>query len=311
MRNSFHSLIVNGSALLVGSLAVLFALTQANAADTDTKAVKAVAPWAPHKLADGQPDVQGFWGAEIQGTFSLVNPRNGGGSAPTRWDVAKHEGKTGPIRPSRIVDPQDGQVPYQPWARAKQQGIEANIERPTKQEYIDPQARCFPDGVPRNAFWTGFRIQQHPGYVVITYDQNHTYRVIPLDGRPHIPENIKLWMSDSRGHWEGNTLVVDVTNSNAGHRLSNEGDFSSNAVHITERFSFVDANNFNYEARLTDPTVYTKPWTIASKFKRTNKDEPDYEQWEQSCHEGERSAETSFLGDKTDSEKTEPGNRKL
>jgi len=101
-------------------------------------------------------------------------------------------------------------------------------------------------------------------------------------------------MSDSRGHWEGNTLVVDVTNSNAKHRLSNEGDFASDQVHITERWKFVDADTIEYTSTFTDPSVYTRPWTIASRFLRAHKDDPNWEVWEIECHEGERNFEVLF-----------------
>jgi hypothetical protein len=257
------------------------------------------APWKPGKAADGQPDVSGFWTAELGGTYSLTNPRRGGGSSPPQWFLDKISGKKGDVKPSRITDPSDGEVPYQPWARTKQQYILANIDKPTKQEFIDPQARCFPDGVTRTLFWSGFEIQQYPGYVLFLFDGNHPYRVIPLDGRPHVHEKIQLWMSDSRARWEGNTLVVDVTNSNSKHRLSNEGDFASDKVKITQRFTFADRDTITYTETLTDPDVYTRPWTISATFRRAHKKDPDWEQWENSCHEGERSAESLFLGDKT------------
>ena len=252
-------------------------------------------PWVPKKLADGQPDVQGFWRPEKQGTFSLTFPSNGGQAEVIRDKRLREAGKPIPSWPSRIIDPADGQIPYQPWARAKQKDIEANIDWPTKPEYIDGQQRCFPDGAIRSPIWTGFEIQQFPGYVVITFEQNHNYRVIPLDGRAHIPENIKLWMSDSRGHWEGNTLVVDVTNSNSKHRFTNIGDFASDQVHITERFKFVDANTYEYTATLVDPTVYTRPWTLFVRYVRNHQDEPGWENWEQPCQEYERNSAEALL----------------
>jgi len=249
------------------------------------------------RTPDGQPDVQGFWAAEVGGTYSLVNPRRGGGRL--REELLERQGKKPPTKQSRVVDSADGQIPYQPWARAKQKDIEDHIDSPTKQEYIDPQARCLPDGAIRSIFWSGYEVLQYPGYFVFVYDQNHPFRIIPLDGRPHIPEEVKLWMSDSRGHWEGNTLVVDVTNTNSKSRLDNEGDFASDKVHIVERFTFTDANTMDYRATIEDPSVYTRPWTIAARMVRAHREEPDYEQWEDACHEGERNADDSFLGKKT------------
>ena len=245
------------------------------------------APWPPKHLSDGQPDVQGYWDPAIGGTFSLTNPSRGG--------VGKLDqlGEKRPQNPSRIVDPPDGQIPYQPWARAKQKYIEANITEPVKEEFIDPQARCLPDGPIRATFWHTVHLEQYPGYVVFNYEGNHPHRIVPLDARPPLGDSIKLWMGDSRGHWEGNTLVIDVRNNNSKSRLSNEGDFASENLHIVERYTFLDGQSMKYEATLDDPSVYTRPWKIASDFHRTHTD-PTYEQWEEACHEGERNVEDSL-----------------
>jgi hypothetical protein len=239
--------------------------------------------------ACGQPNVEGFWQAVVEGTYSLTEPSRGGiGLQDALGIPRKHN-------PSRIVEPTDGQVPYQPWAREKQKYIEANINEPTKPEFIDPQARCLPDGPIRSIFWSAFQILQFPGYVVVEYESNHPYRIIPLDGRPHLGESIKLWMGDSRGHWEGNALVVDVTNNNSKSRLSNVGDFASDKLHIVERYTFLDANHMKYEATLDDPSVYTRPWKIAADMVRKHVKDPGYEQWEEACHEGERNVADSLV----------------
>jgi hypothetical protein len=254
--------------------------------------------WTPKRLPDGQPDVQGFYRPEIAGTYSLVRPRRGVG---VQDQGAYEKRKTdNDVSKSRIIDPPDRQVPYQAWARAKQQALEAAAFTWTLPEHIEPQSRCVPGGVTRTIFWTqDFEIRQYPGYVVFLHDQNHTSRIIPLDGRPHVSDKIKLWMADSRGHWEGNTLVVDVTNDNAKHRLSNEGDFSSDKVHIVEKYVFTGPNSFRLEQRYEDPSVYTRPWTLASEFTRAHAKEPDYELWFNECVEGERDVEHLYLGDKS------------
>ena len=259
------------------------------------------ADWQPVHLPDGQPDVRGFYRPQVEGTYSLIRPARAPGIEQLeKIDQTLKAGKKLPApENSRVVDPANGQIPYQPWARARQQETEANIEKWVKPEHIDPQARCVPGGVTRTLFWSQLEIRQYPGYVVFVFDMNHPYRVIPLDARPHIPDTIKLWMSDSRGHWEGNTLVIDVANSNSKHRLSNEGDFASDKVHITERYTFTDSNTFRLEQRFEDPTVYTQPWTLASSFYRAHKDEPDYEWWEVECHEGEHDVEHLYQGDKS------------
>jgi hypothetical protein len=86
--------------------------------------------------------------------------------------------------------------------------------------------------------------------------------------------------------------VVDVTNNNSKGRFDNIGNFASENVHITERLTFVDRNTISYEWRIEDPTVFTRPWTLWAKFNRVHKDEADWEQWEQACHEGEHNAES-------------------
>ena len=243
--------------------------------------------WPPQRLPDGQPDVQGFWGPPLNGTQSLTNPMAGGVEFTARITGV-------PVRnPSRIVDPSDGQIPYQPWAAALQKQQASDWEHPTRIEHVDTQNRCLLDGVPRPFYNTQFRILQPAGSVVIVWDDYHSYRVIPLDGRPHVGPNLKLWMGDSSGHWEGNTLVVDVTNLNAKFRLSIVGDFFSDRVHIVERLRFVDAVTMTYDATIEDPTVFTRPWTLHVDEKRV----PYYEMWEYACHEGERSSDQMLLID--------------
>lgn len=262
-----------GAALL--SAAVHLA-GQGRRADGDSQA--APKPWPPERLPDGQPDVQGFWGPVMGGTQSLTNPISGA------TEFAQRLG--GPVvqNPSRIVDPSDGQIPYQPWAAEKQKQQAYDWEHPTRPEHIDTQHRCFLPGVPRLYYNSPFKIIQLPGQVIFVWNSYHAYRIIPLDNRPHVGANIKLWMGDGRGHWEGNTLVVDVTSLNAKFRLSIVGDFFSDKTHIVERFTFVDANTMTYEATVDDPTVFTRPWTMRVAERRAAEEE----MWEEACHEGQR-----------------------
>jgi hypothetical protein len=272
----------------IGAVVLSFAVSvSGQVRGGDANQPVAARPWPPQRLPDGQPDVQGLWRAVIAGTQSLTNPMNAGA------DLRQRISGVAVRNPSRIVDPPDGQVPYQPWAAAKQKQQALDYEHPTKIEHVDTQNRCLLGGVPRPFYNTTFRILQPAGSVVIVWDDYHSYRVIPLDGRPHVGPNVKLWMGDSRGHWEGNTLVVDVTNLNAKFRLSIVGDFFSDKAHIDERLTFVDANTLNYEARIDDPSVFTRPWTIGVPAKRG----PDDEMWEYACHEGDRMSEHMLLTD--------------
>ncbi len=132
---------------------------------------------------------------------------------------------------------------------------------------MEPLARCAPAGPTKSLTWHGYEIRQFPGYVLFLFDSGT--RIIYLDGRPHLAENIKLWNADSRGQWEGNTLIVDVTNNNAKARLARTGEFSSDNVVIEERYIFDHGGErYTYQAVYTDPTVYTRPWTVTIPAKK-------------------------------------------
>jgi hypothetical protein len=282
------------------------------------------ADWTPSLTPDGQPDVQGFWLTTDYGMGCLSDPRNGNvgcvreSGAPRRTNGAAEaaggrgggrgnrggggEGQARAKSPSRIIDTPDGEIPYQPWARERQKFLLENYFEPTKPEFIDPQQRCWPLGAVRQFTWHDVGIIQYPGYVLLSHEGGHSYQIIPLDGRPHVGENIKLWMGDSRGHWEGTTLVVDVTNNNAKGRLSRAGDFSSDKVHHVVRMKFIDKDTMRYEATFEDPSVYTRPWTFGFDMKRAlfGENDPkgvgqkDYEQWEEACVEGLRDVDTAL-----------------
>jgi hypothetical protein len=233
-------------------------------------------PWPPARLPDGQPDVQGIYAAQAGGSVSLSNPISGGADLQRRIT-----GKDVRV-PSRIIDPPDGQVPYQPWAAARQKQQESEYDKPTRPEHIDPQHRCLLSGIPRlYTIVPAFKIIQPPGSVVFVWDEYHAYRVIPLDNRPHLAPSVKLWMGDAHGRWEGNTLIIDTANVR-GARLSYTGDFHSENAHVVERITFVDADTMNYEATVEDPAVFTRPWTMRVVHKRR----PNDEVWESACWEG-------------------------
>ncbi|MGH9158874.1 MAG: hypothetical protein ACRD2X_02650 [Vicinamibacteraceae bacterium] len=190
-------------------------------------------PWTGPRLPDGQPDIQGHWSNTIGNHNNLTDPQG-----PLEGDVDAGD----PARPrderapSRVSDPPDGQVPFQPWARAKQQELLAHLNSPVKPEYVEPLARCAPAGPTKSFMWHGYEIRQYPGYVLFLFDAGS--RLIHLDRKPHLPGNIKLWNADSRGRWDGNTLVVDVRNNNGKARLGRSGEFASEHVHIRERYIF-------------------------------------------------------------------------
>ena len=222
-------------------------------------------PWTGKRLPDGQPDIAGDWSNTAGNHNNFTDPQGG---IP---DDPQDRGK--PVKPrsaraaSRVSDPPDGELPYLPWARARQQEFQHGFFNNTKPEYIEPLARCAPAGIPKSFYWHGYEIRQYPGSVVFLF--NSGSRIIHLDNQEHLPETISLWQGDSRGHWEGNTLVVDVSNLNSKARLGRTGDFTTEHVHIVERYIF-DAGNkrYDYVAVFTDPTAFSRPFTVTIPARR-------------------------------------------
>jgi hypothetical protein len=299
--------------LLLGGFAAaqMVALAQGAASWRETSVVPTPkGDWKGERTLDGQPDVQGHWSNTIGNHNSLTSPqgRQGGdddAAAPNGRGNGNGRGQRaqGEHAPSRVSDPPDGQVPFQPWARAKAEEYAKFLNNPIKPEYVEPLARCAPAGPTKSFEWHGYEIRQYPGYVVFLFGSGN--RVIDLSGKPHLPESIKLWNGDSRGHWEGNTLVVDTTNNNSKWRFGRSGEFVSENATVAETFVFdPNGERFTYNATWTDPTVLTRPFTITVPNKRvTDKTPPDdwnnetflakhagddplIESWERVCVEG-------------------------
>jgi hypothetical protein len=250
--------------------------------------------WNPPSLPDGQPDMQGHWISDAVGAAHSVED----GRDPEADIIQARAGERNPIV---IVEPADRRIPYQAAAAAKREQLLRNIFTPTQLEHVDPHVRALLDGVPRNNYVPGgMQVVQVPGYVLILYESNHAYRIIPIDGRPHIGANAKLWMGDSRGRWEGNTLVIDVTNFNEDTWIDSHGSFHSDALHVVERWTMVGPDRIEYEVTLEDPKVFTRPWKMAFPINRNK--EKGYEIWEDSRHEGERDVEQILLGGRRDKE---------
>ena len=199
-------------------------------------------------------------------------------------------------RTSLVVDPPTGRIPpYTPEGQRRQAAaVAANVGNnfAAGPQDLTPSQRCITFGVPRlgGTFSAGqygyFQIVQTPGYVVIFYEAINDTRIIPLDGRPHLPRNIPTWDGDSRGHWEGGTLVVDTSNFSAKSNFLG----SAENLHFVERFTMVARNEIRYEITIDDPTTWTKPWTAMVRLKRT-----DERLYEFACHEGNAETEASIL----------------
>jgi hypothetical protein len=234
------------------------------------------AQWAPAKRADGQPDIAGIYQAS-----------GSGGGAGTNIEPMAGMMGTSATSPGIVIDPPDGLVPYLPWARVRRDEVQKHHLHPN-QAQVDTRNRGWPDGVPRINYYSvnPFQILQPLGAVLILYEAQHEFRHIPLDGRPHIDDGVKLWMGSSRGRWDGNTLVVDVRNINDRVRFSVSGDFASDAVTVTERWQWTDQNTIQHSATFEDPKVYARPFTVAKTIRRIN--DRGFEIMEYSGVEGEK-----------------------
>ncbi|HEY1308501.1 MAG TPA: hypothetical protein VGF24_33360 [Vicinamibacterales bacterium] len=221
----------------------------------------------PPRTVDGKPDLQGYWRGLASGTENIEeHPKTDDDDG----------GK------SLIVEPADGKIPYQAWA--------ASLPEQHRAQYVEPNVPCFPSGVPRSLYVpTQIEFLQTPGYVLILFERAHTYRIIPTDARPHVGAGIDLWQGDSRGRWESNTLVVDVTNHNARPWFDQAGHFYSNAAHMVERFTLIDQDTIHYEVTIDDSTLYTRPWKMAFPLRRNK--ERGFRLLEEACHEGERNTD--------------------
>jgi hypothetical protein len=199
---------------------------------------------------------------------------------------------------SLVIDPSDGLLP--PLTPDGERRAEARREMGREEQRGRPRAdgpedrdigdRCITRLLPRmpGAYNNNYQIVQTPEHVAILAEMNHDIRIIPLDGRPHLPQDLRQWLGDSRGRWEGDTLVVETVNLQAGGRNS------SADTTLVERFTRVDAETVNYEVTVNDPKTWTGAWTAA--FPLTKSQVPVYEY---ACHEGNYSLETVLRGART------------
>ena len=291
---------------------------------------QSVNEWTPPRTPDGQPDIQGVWTNFDPTPFEAPSEIDIERLAPlARWfpgtnlPPAKPKppepGERRPVslgslfpdgpgsadrnarRRSMVVDPLSGRIPVRESAVSVRNQRLINLTdswlNHTEWE------RCITRGVPGGIFPPGYgaghRIIQSPGYVVIQYEMIHEARIIALDGRPTIPSGIHLWSGDSRGRWEGNTLVVEVGNYNdKGAIATNVGTRGARGIprteglKVVERFTFADADTIEYEVTIEDQEIYTGPWKVAIPL---NKD-VTYELYEYACHEGNYGLENSLSG---------------
>jgi hypothetical protein len=187
-------------------------------------------------------------------------------------------------RTSWVIDPPDGRVPpltAEARARAAARAADARDHPADGPENRSLQERClaFNAGPPiaLGPYNNYVRIFQMPGAVVVFTEMIHDARIVPTDQRPHLSQDIRQWLGDSRGHWEGNTLVVDTTNFTAKTNFRGSGE----GLHLVERFTRADANTLRYEFTVDDPATFTKPWTAMVPMTKS-----DDRMFEYACHEG-------------------------
>jgi hypothetical protein len=293
--------------------------------------------WTVPRTPDGHPDLQGVWTnatltplerperlrdraflseeevaaleAQAAGRQAAADDPATRAQAQARGDVGSYNqswfdsGTT--ILPTRqtslVVDPPDGRVPLRPEAeRRRDDALARSADEP---EFMSVWDRCISRGVPGWVIPAGYnnayQILQTSGFVVIYSEMIHHARIVPLESRAPLPPSLQLWEGDSRGRWEGETLVVETTNfgdrnwiatSAASGRI--KGIPQSPALRIVERFTRVAADRIDYEARVEDPEVFTRPWTLAFPLMRDD----EYRIYEYACHEGNRAVEGVLRG---------------
>jgi hypothetical protein len=200
---------------------------------------------------------------------------------------------------SLVVDPPDGRVPFRPSVDAKR---EFNLTNTDDVETMSPWDRCItrsPTLMLPAGYNNGIRIVQAPAFIVIEVEEIHEARIIPVDGRPHAAPVVRSWTGDPRGHWEGDTLVVDSTNFNGRGWLSTHagsgrlrGTPTSDGLHIVERFTLTNRDTVQWEMTVDDPNEFTQPWRVSLPLSRSD----DYRIYEYACHEGNRAIELMLGG---------------
>ena len=252
--------------------------------------------------------------AEADGQ-QYVAPRTtpGGTGPPSHWGERGNPQR----QASLVVDPPDGRLP--PMTEEGRTRIEKArstyfldfpndvVSHPFETfEDLGPYDRCISRGALASMLPTGYNmgteILQIPGYVIIRIEMIHETRIVPLDGRPHVSQNIRSWMGDPRGRWEGDTLVIETTNFNGKVGLTRNGNtlLTSPDLRLVERLTRVDANTIQYEATVEDPKTWTRTWKVALPFTQ----HPEYDFFEYACHEGNYAMRNILSGARADEKKT-------
>jgi hypothetical protein len=243
-------------ALLVSLIALVVAGLVANSALTRAQAPANAIP----RLPDGKPNLSGIWQAN--------NTAN--------WDLLTHRAHQGPITalgaafsiPGGVGVVDGNEIPYKPEALAKKK------ENAEHWATADPEVKCYLPGVPRATYMPyPFQIVQSSGTtdMLITYEFGAASRIVRMNAKTDSP--FDTWMGWSRGKWEGDTLVIDVTSLNGQAWFDRAGDYQSDKLHVVERYTMIGPDAIRYEATIDDPDLYTRPWKISMPiYRRLEKD---------------------------------------
>jgi hypothetical protein len=196
------------------------------------------------RTTDGKPNLQGIWQAHSR----------------AEYDLESHDAKLGMPASRGVVD--GGEIPYQPWAATKR------AENFSKRQTLDPLSKCYMPGVPRIMYMGfPFHVFQTPAHIAMLFEWSQVFRLIYTNGSKPA-DGIDFWMGDSRGRWDGDTLVVDVTNHNDKTWFDMTGNFHSDAMEVIERYTMTDVDTIRYEATIQDAKVFTRPWKISLPLHR-------------------------------------------
>jgi hypothetical protein len=213
-----------------------------------------------HRFPDGKPNLSGIWQAN--------NTAN--------WDILTHKARQGPVTalgaafsiPGGVGVVEGNQIPYKPEALAKQQQYAAQWLTE------DPEIKCYMPGIPRATYMPyPFQIVQASASmdILLTYEFANAGRIVRMNSKAESPTD--TWMGWSRGHWEGDTLVVDVTSFNGQSWFDRAGNFQSETLHVVERYTPAGPDMLRYEATIEDPQLYTRPWKMSMPiYRRMEKD---------------------------------------
>jgi len=289
----------------------------------EASAAAAVNPkWTAPKLAWGHPDLEGIWTSDDMRGVPMTRPAQFGtrryltdeeftARAREREAARKVDNaRTGTFRneegtrdfgyTSMVIEPADGRMPALT-AEARTRPAPRGTGGLGPFNTIDDFSlwdRCITRGLAGSwlpvVYGNGTRIMQTPDTVIIAHEMVHEARVIPLDGRPHVGAGLRQMMGDSRGHWEGNTLVIETTNFTDRIAANGGGVRFSEAMKTTERITRIDPQMVEFEIRVEDPKTYAAPWTL----RMTLTSQPGYEIYEYGCHEGNRSVANSLSGER-------------